>query len=53
MIALLVKFIGAACRRQPAPRPRARPYVYFDPRGSRFAAIFLAGAVIVCCLRIA
>jgi len=23
--------------------------VYFDPRGSRFAAIFLAGAVIVCC----
>jgi hypothetical protein len=45
MIALLVKFIGAACRRRPAAPPRTQPY--FDPPGSRFVAIFLAGAVIV------
>ena len=46
---LLVKFIDAACRGRPTPRPRARPYLYFNPRGSRFVAIFLAGPVIVCC----
>jgi hypothetical protein len=47
MIALLVKLVGAACLPQPAPR--ARPYVSFDRRGRRFVAIFLAGAVTVCC----
>ena len=49
MIALLVKFIDAACRRQPASRPRARTYVSFDPRGSGFVAISVAGLVVVCC----
>jgi hypothetical protein len=49
MIAMLVKFIGAACRRQPAPPPRPQPHLYLDPRGSGFVAILLAGAVIGCC----
>lgn len=47
MIALLVNFIGAASRS--ALLPQARPYVYFDPRRSRFVAIFIAGLVVVCC----
>jgi hypothetical protein len=49
MIALLLKFIGAACRGQPAPPPRTLLYLYFDARGRRSVAIFLAGAAIVCC----
>ena len=50
MIALLVKFIAAACRRQPAPWPQARRYIYyFKQRVSGFVAIVLAGAAIACC----
>jgi hypothetical protein len=49
MIALLVKFIGAACRRQPVPPPQPRPHLFFDAKGSRFVAIFLAGAVMASC----
>jgi hypothetical protein len=48
MIALFVKFIAAACRRQSAPRLRTRPYRYFDPRENRLVATLFAGAVIVC-----
>jgi hypothetical protein len=49
MIALVVKFIGAACRRQPAPRPRVRSSLYFKPGGTQFVAILVAGLVVVCC----
>ena len=51
MIALIETFIGAACRRQPSPPRRTRPY--FDRPGSRFVAIFLAGAVTICCAAVA
>lgn len=50
MIALLMKFIGGACQRQRVSRLRARAHLYFKPRGSGFVAIFLAGAVIACCV---